>query len=405
MSGWRAVSALFHTTTVLESLAMGHLTAFTPLYLRELGLRPDEVGVWTGLLYGAMMAVAFPLAPFWGSLAERYSRRLIILRSQYLEAVAYALTAIAPDIWWLLAARVILGLTFGNIAVVIATQTLLTPRRHLGAAIATVQVAAPIAASLGPPIGAWLVGWIGLRGLFALDAAATLSAALLVTFLMPEPAAGDRKTSVLARTRGTVLLVWQRRAIRWNFAAWFLGHGGRVIVDAYLPLRIAQLVPDPAPAIGLVLGVYGALTTVSTWLAGRLVDETGGIRWFFPSMVIATVATLGLAVAPDLRTLAALAWARSFPFAAVNLLLYAHLARILPPADQTPVMALTPMPRNLAAFSLPLLAAAAAPFGVGAALAVGGATHAAAAVVGWLLARATDKPSKGAPPDRERKAD
>ena len=34
---------------------MGHLNAYTPLYLAELGLAPDEVSRWTGLLYGAML--------------------------------------------------------------------------------------------------------------------------------------------------------------------------------------------------------------------------------------------------------------------------------------------------------------------------------------------------------------
>ena len=396
MSSWRAANVLFLVTTTLESLAMGHLTAFTPLFLVELGLSADEAGLWTGLLFGAMMAVAFPLAPFWGALAERYSRRLIVLRSQYLEAVGYTMMALAPDVWWLLASRVVLGLTFGNIAVIIATQTLITPRRHVGTAIATVQAAAPIAASFGPPLGAALIGAIGLRGLFLLDAAATLLAALLVTFLMPEPAVAGRRASVLARTRETVRFVWQRRAIRWNFAAWFLSQGARVIVDAYLPLRIAQLVPDPAPAIGFVLGVYGVLTAAATWLAGRLVDETGGIRWFVPAMIGATLAALGLAMATDFRAVAVLAWSRALPFAAAQTLLYGHLARVLPASQQTTVMALTPMPRNVAAFALPLLAAAAAPLGVGFALGLGAAAYAGLAAVGWLMVRATrDEPGPG----------
>lgn len=385
MSGWRAVNALFLTSTILESFAMGHLTAFTPLFLSELGVPSAQIAAWTGLLYGAMMAVAFPLAPFWGALAERYSSRLIIVRSQYLETIAYVVTAFAPDVWWLLGARLVLGLTFGNIAVVIATQTLLTPRRHIGTAIATIQAAAPIAAALGPPVGAGLVGVIGLRGLFLLDAAVTLLAAVLVTFLMPEPEGRDRSSSIVAKARGTMAYVWRHRAIRWNFLAWFFNNGARSIVDAYLPVRIGELVPNPAPAIGLILGVYGFLTVATTWLASRLVDETGGIRWLFPAMAIATVTTLGLAVVSDLWVFAILAWSRSLPFAAAQTLLYGHLARVLPREQQTPVMALTPMPRNVAAFILPLMAAAAATFGVPGALAVGAAAYAATTWCGWRL--------------------
>ncbi len=129
------------------------------------------------------------------------------------------------------------------------------------------QIAAPIAASFGPPIGAALIGWIGLRGLFMLDAFAALLAGLLVTFLMP-PAVATGRASVLARAGQAAVFVWKRRAIRWNFAAWFFSQGARTIVDAYLPLGSPSSRPRSGSAIGLVLGVYGLLTTAATWLSG-----------------------------------------------------------------------------------------------------------------------------------------
>src|SRR4051794_25737990 len=102
MKNWKAVNGLFLTTTILEGLAFGHITAFTPLFLSDLGLSPSDVSSWTGILYTVMLGVAFPLAPFWGALAERFSRRLVIARSQYLETISYLIMAFAPNIWWLL---------------------------------------------------------------------------------------------------------------------------------------------------------------------------------------------------------------------------------------------------------------------------------------------------------------
>ena len=98
MKSWRALNGLFLVTTTLEGLAFGHITAYSPLFLSELGLTPAEVSAWTGLLYSVMMGVAFPLAPFWGAIAERYSRRLVIARSQYLEAASYIIMAFAPNL-------------------------------------------------------------------------------------------------------------------------------------------------------------------------------------------------------------------------------------------------------------------------------------------------------------------
>lgn len=389
MSDWRAINALFLASTILEGLAFGHVNAYSPLFLAELGLAPAEISAWTGLLYALMAGVAFPLAPFWGALAERYSRRLVIVRSQYLEAVAYLLLALAPDIWWVAASRVLLGLTFGNISVVVATQALLTPRKHIGTAIAVVQAAGPIAASIGPPAGAGLIGLVGLRGLFLIDAAMALLAALLVTFLMKEPPKAERKASVLARTGQVLALVWRRPVLRWNFLCLFLTVGSRAIFDVYLPVRIAELAADPAPVIGFVLGVAGVVTAVATVASSRLVDETGGIRWLTALLLFGAASTLGIAVLPSIWAVAALTWLRALPLAASNTLLVTHLTRVVRPADQTAILSLTPMPRNTAMFALPVLAAAIAPFGVGIAIGVGAAAYALAAAVAWLAARAS----------------
>ncbi len=392
---WRAITALFATSTLLESLAIGHLTAFTPLFLRnDLHLPESEIAPWTGLLTAATFAVAFPLAPLWGSLAERYSRKLIIVRSQYIEAIAYAMCSFSPDLLWFFISRVVLGLTFGNIAIVIATQSLLTPDRRMASAIAVVQAANPIAVSIGPPVGAALLPVIGIRGLLLIDGVGCLLAAVLVTLFMPEPPGRNKRTRVLANMRGSMEMVWHRPVLRWNFTSWYLTRGGSGIIETYLPVRIGELAPlDPAPAIGLVLGVYGVLTTLATWLTGRFVDRIGPARLFWPAMIVAGAAALAIALAPVLWMLAIAAWVRSVPVALTGTVLYAHLAQVCAREERAPVMSLTPVPRNLAQFSLPLLASAAANLGTSGALLVGAAVYGFAGWIGWLLYAATPPPA------------
>jgi MFS family permease len=118
--------------------------------------------------------------------------------------------------------------------------------------------------------------------------------------------------------------------------------------------------------------------------AGRLVGEDGGIRWFVPAMVLAGLATFGIAVVPSLWLLAAFAWIRAVPYAAANTLLTTHLTRVVPRAEQTVVLSITPMPRNTAMFFVPIFAAAIAPFGVGLALGIGGVAYLISAGTGWL---------------------
>ena len=211
---WRAITALFATSTFLESLALGHLMAFTPLFLSDdLHLPESEVATWTGLLSAATFAVAFPLAPLWGALAERYSRKLIIVRSQYLEALAYVMCALSPDLTWFFVARLLLGLTFGNFAITTASQSLTPEARWPRPSRSSGSGA--IAVTIGP-LGA-LLPIIG-TGLFLVDGFACLVAAVLVTFC-DRPARPTHR--VLASMRGSDRHVRAATVLRWNFVNWY----------------------------------------------------------------------------------------------------------------------------------------------------------------------------------------
>jgi MFS family permease len=108
-------------------------------------------------------------------LVERFSRRAIIARSWLVLAATLLVAAWAPNLGWLIFSRVLFGLSYRSGAVVASTQALLTPREHVGRAIAMVQAAQPIAGSLGPVFGAFIIAQLGIAGLFAIDAALILS--------------------------------------------------------------------------------------------------------------------------------------------------------------------------------------------------------------------------------------
>ena len=400
---WRGTNILFLVCSAVHSAADGHMTAFTPLLLHDLGLAPAEVATWTGLLVAITMAMAMPMAPFWGALAERYSRRPIIVRTFLLLAVALLIAAWAADVQWLIASRMLMGLCHGSGGVIIATQVMITPSHRIGSAIATVQVSQPIAASLGPPIGALLIPHIGLRGLFMADAVVILIAGLAIALLMPEPADRVKRGSVLGRTGEVFRLVWKTPPIRWNFVSAFLMRGSTSVVDAYLPVRITQLATDPVAAIGWILGIYGLLTTLATWVVGRVIDRTNAAVLYWRAMLFATVVTIGMALSPSLLWLGVLAAVRSIPIACSNTVLYAHAARVIPAAEKTAVFGLSPLPRNASQIFFPLLAAGVAGLAPGAALALGaavcGATFLAALRLTAVSRGTASRPAEGRQPE------
>jgi predicted MFS family arabinose efflux permease len=384
---WRGVNFLLLGATAVSAVVEGHLVAFAPLQLEDLGLTGAAVGVWSGLLFAVTTATSLPLGPFWGVLAERFSHRTIILRSFLLLSAAVFVSSLAPDVGWLVASRALMGLSFGTGGVIVATQSLLTPRRRVGQAIAVVQASQPVAASIGPPLGAFAIPYIGIRGLYAVDAALLLATAALVALVLPEPTGAHKPTSVLKRTAEVVRMALSSPPIRLVFLNQLLARGAVTVVDSYLPVRITQVAADPAAAIGWILGAYGALTTLSAWALSRLADRVDGLRVYWTANLLGLVVASGLALAPWLWLIAALACLRSIPTAFSRPLLFMHLARLVPAQQQTGIFALVPTAGNVGGLLFPLGASVVAGLGTGAAIGVAVVAHASSALGGLRLAR------------------
>jgi predicted MFS family arabinose efflux permease len=166
------------------------------------------------------------------------------------------------------------------------------------------------------------IPWIGLRWPFAADAGATLLAALALTLLMPEPIGPVGRGSVLRQTVEVLKVSWTLKPVRWNFVCAAALCGATAVVDSYLPVRITQLAADPASAICWILGIYGGLTSVATWLVGRILHRVEEAMIYTRAVFAATLLTAGMAIAPSVWLLGLLVVARSIPVAFGNTVLH-----------------------------------------------------------------------------------
>src|SRR6202140_5189349 len=89
VAGWAVVAALFAATTCVESMSWNQLSAYTPLYLRELHVPAAQVPRGIAAMWSLGWILAIRLAPFWGVFADRYSRKLVIVQSAAIEALIF----------------------------------------------------------------------------------------------------------------------------------------------------------------------------------------------------------------------------------------------------------------------------------------------------------------------------
>ena len=352
----------------LEVAAWGHVTAFTPLFAeRELGVPSGEVARWTGILAAAPLIVAAPISPFWGVLADRFGRKPVILRCFLFSALAYAAAALAQDVWQFLLIRLFQGLTFGTNAVVIAALTDVVPHRRMGLAIGLTQMVFPVGNSIGPLFGSGLIAWIGLRGMFTIDALMSAVAFLMVLLLYEEPARPRETGQTMLQQLGDVSrTVWSLPAIRLTFVLVAIASIGWTLVMPFLPVLIAGVYEggDPALAIGIILAIFGTVAGTAAPLAGRLTDQFGPTRVVTLNMLGLALMSGGLALAVTPVQVVLVMLLGAVPFGASNTAMYAHLARHTPRQHMSAVMSLTPVARNGAMLLGPLIGAAVADLGV-----------------------------------------
>jgi DHA1 family multidrug resistance protein-like MFS transporter len=263
---------------------------FLPLFIRELGVSDvGEIALWTGATLGVTPALTAILSPFWGRIADRVGRKLMVVRA--LLACMLVMTAVAfvNHPWQVLALRAVMGLFtgYGGLALTMAAES--APRDRMASAIGQVQTAQRLGPALGPAVGGLLAGWLGLRPAFLMTAVFYAIALVLVVALYDERALTAERTGAAAAGPVTFRSVFAFE----NFPLLMVAILSVQFVDRtvgpVLPLYLEQLgVQDGR--VAFVAGLLFSLTAVAAAVGHH---ACGGFlqRWDARQVISAASAT------------------------------------------------------------------------------------------------------------------
>ncbi|MFM0416791.1 MFS transporter [Paraburkholderia aromaticivorans] len=184
---WRRNLAVcvFGSFTTLVSLSM--LLPFLPIYVQQLGVQSQSAVIqWSGIAFGATFLGTAVTAPLWGRLADRYGRKPMLVRAAVGMAVVMSLIGIAHNVHELVGLRLLAGLVGGYSSastVMVGTQA---PKARAGWALGMLSTGALAGNLIGPLVGGFLPGWLGIRGTFFAGGAMIAVAALLTIFVVKE---------------------------------------------------------------------------------------------------------------------------------------------------------------------------------------------------------------------------
>ena len=276
-SSWGWLLGLYTLAAFIETVFWGQITAFTPLFLHDLGAAPEDIPRLVGLIAAIVGAAGIPFLPFWGALADRYSRQPMIVRSFVAYLIAGGMAILARNVWVFVIGRSIMSLSLGNSGLMMTTLAERTPENRHGLAFAIMNSAGPVGAFVGPLIGGPIVDRWGFRTLMWVNFALMLIVVVALSIGYRDEYRGARRTSIFSMALDSVRVTFQTPRLRTLFLALFLLFAGWMLVYSYLPVVVSRLYSggNPASAIGYVLGAGGLVALLLAPAFGSLADRYG----------------------------------------------------------------------------------------------------------------------------------
>ncbi len=224
---------------------------FLPLYIQELQpMSRDTVALYTSILNAAPAISMGLMAPIWGYIADRYGRKLMLLRATFsavilLGAMGYATTV--NQLVWL---RFLQGIFTGTITAVMTFVASDAPEYEMPYALGVITSATFIGFSIGPVIGSSLAANYGYRLSFKAGGLIMLFSFLAVLFFVKE----NKGKFKDIRSEKRVPLIKTYKAVLLNpnvinvLLLLFLLRVVRTIFTPYYPIFVSDFFTNKPPS-------------------------------------------------------------------------------------------------------------------------------------------------------------
>lgn len=290
---------------------------FIPVYMRvKFGIEdPNLRGWYVSMFYFFGMASFAVFTPIWGLLADRYGRKLMLLRASFGAALLMPCMAFAPGIWTLIGIRFLTSMCSGTVN---AAQTLIvstTPEEKHGFALGSLSSVVWSGNMLGYLAGATIVHCFGYTTAFLFCGVMYLVGGILVLlFVRENPIAPVRKTAEETPRMKPGLHLPDFGKTVWMILSLFLLMAfARRFDEAYLALQVENIAGHVNTELhtGWISALAACGGVVAGVCVGYLVDRFSPGKVAFPAIVMSALFVLGQGFAP---TLAVLGVSRFFTF-------------------------------------------------------------------------------------------
>jgi DHA1 family tetracycline resistance protein-like MFS transporter len=166
---------------VVDILGLTIMLPLLPFYAEQFGASPAVVGLLVSTYALCQLVAGPPL----GSLSDQMGRKPVLIVSQLGTFIGFLILAAANSLWVVFAARIIDGLTAGNLSIAQAYIADVTTPKDRARSFAVIGIAFGIGFLVGPGVSGYLSAHYGFHVPILCAAGLSLTSILGTAFLLP----------------------------------------------------------------------------------------------------------------------------------------------------------------------------------------------------------------------------
>jgi DHA1 family multidrug resistance protein-like MFS transporter len=278
MEPWKKNLYVLWGTQFLAMMGMNLVVPFLPFFIRQLGITDqNELARWSGLVFSGPFFISFIATPIWGSMGDRYGRKLMVVRAIFGLGVSQALIGLSQNVVQLLLFRMLQGAISGFIAAALTLVSTSTPKERIGYALGVLQSSTAAGVMLGPAVGGFLADMMGYREIFFVTASLCFAAgAVIIRFVreVPQEAERTHQLSVVQNFR----MMLTDRQLRVIGIAIVLSQTSDLMIEPIFALFVESLKSDTkyvATLAGVIFSITGVFMVISAPWWGNRNDRLG----------------------------------------------------------------------------------------------------------------------------------
>lgn len=354
---WKRNLFVLWIGTFLVSMAYSVSIPFMSIFLQDdLGVK-GHLEAWTGTVFAVTFLASSLIAPFWGSIADKYGRRPMMLRAGICLSASYFLYFLVQNPYELFAVRILEGLLAGYIPSAIALVATNTPEKHVGYALGIMSTASAAASVTGPLLGGVVSHVVGTRDTFFLAGSMVLVAFLIALIWVKEPSFNKSEAKRSSVAKDLKAAATNRNLMIALFIV-FVTSTSIMILEPLLTIYVLKLGSSESSAslyAGIIFSAVGIATLIAAPRWGRIGSGIGYEKVLFIGLLGGGIGNLLQILFHNLIGFGALRFVYGLFFAGVFPALNAFIAQHTDPSFRSRAFSLNQSANQLGLLLGPLL--------------------------------------------------